>query len=249
MPAYPVRALVLRKTKLGETDVIVTLLAADGSQIRAVAKGKRKPGSRFGGRLEPYVVADLLLHTGKSLDVITEADTIDSHGALREDYDRSMAAAVVADLLDKIAVEAQGEPRLFGLANATLSAMEVCPPAALPALVAAFLVKALAMHGYRPELDSCAACACEATGGRLFSMGAGGVLCPQCGERDGSAIHFHEEGRALLVHLLGSTMTDIAAEELPADTVAECLELMRSFVGFHIPARLKALDMYAGPVL
>jgi hypothetical protein len=78
-------------------------------------------------------------------------------------------------------------------------------------------------------------------------MGAGGVLCPQCGERDGSAIHFHEAGRTMLAHFLGSTMADIAAEEPSPDTVAECLALMRSFVGFHIPARLRAFDMYVGP--
>ena len=79
MPSYPARALVLRKTKLGETDTIVTLLASDGRQVRAVAKGLRKPGGRFGARLEPFAVADLLLHTGRSLDVITEARTVATH--------------------------------------------------------------------------------------------------------------------------------------------------------------------------
>ena len=77
MPAYPLRALVLRKTKLGETDLILTLLSEDGRQVRAVAKGLRKPGSRFGGRLEPYSVVDLLLHTGRSLEVVTEARTVE----------------------------------------------------------------------------------------------------------------------------------------------------------------------------
>ena len=63
MPAYPLRALVLRKTKLGETDLILTLLAADGRQVRAVAKGARKSRSRLGARVEPFSILDLLLHT------------------------------------------------------------------------------------------------------------------------------------------------------------------------------------------
>ena len=162
MPSYPARALVLRKTKLGETDTILTLLAADGRQVRAVAKGLRKPGGRFGARLEPFAVVDLLLHTGRSLDVITEAQTVATHAALREDFDRSAAATVVADLLDKISVEGQAEPQLFALATTTLDVMEQAPVEALPALVVAFLVKAMAMHGYRPQLESCACCAGEA---------------------------------------------------------------------------------------
>lgn len=51
---YSLQALVLRKTKLGETDLIVTLLAQDGRQVRAVAKGARKPNSSFASRLEIF---------------------------------------------------------------------------------------------------------------------------------------------------------------------------------------------------
>ncbi|HET6352280.1 MAG TPA: DNA repair protein RecO [Coriobacteriia bacterium] len=246
MPSYPLTALVLRKTKLGETDLILTLLAEDGTQVRAVAKGLRKPGSRFGARLEPYAVVDLLMHTGKSLEIVSEARSVAPHAALREDLDRSAAAAVVADMLDKIAVEAQTEPRLFGLAGATLDAMETAPVDALPSLVVAFLVKALAMHGYRPELEACAACTSEVAGSAAFSLSHGGVLCTSCGGADASALRFSEAARKWLSHLLASTMADIAAEEVPAAAVYDCFVLVRSFVVYHVPSRLKALDFYAG---
>ncbi len=177
MPSYPLTALVLRKTKLGETDIILTLLAQDGQQVRAVAKGLRKPGSRFGGRLEPLSEVDLLVHTGRSLEVVSEARTVNAHAALREDLDRSAAAAVVADLLDKVSVQGQAEPRLYGLASASLGALEVAPLERVPQLVVAFLAKAMAMHGYRPELESCAACACEVGESSAFSPTAGGSLC------------------------------------------------------------------------
>lgn len=248
MPAYPLRALVLRKTKLGETDVILTLLAEDGRQVRAVAKGLRKPGSRFGGRLEPYSAVDLLLHTGRSLEVVTEARSVASHAGMREDLDRSAAGAVVADLLDKISVEGQTEPRLFALATTTLSVMEVAPVERLPALVVAFLVKALAMHGYRPELASCATCACEAAESASFSVPGGGALCPVCGPLDPSSLRFPAEARAWLGELLGSTMAHVAETEVPEQAVRDCFTLMRAFTAFHVHARLKALDFYAGLV-
>ena len=58
---YRTRAIVLDRTKLGETDLILTLLAEDGSQRRAVAKGARKPGGRLAARVELFSECDLLL--------------------------------------------------------------------------------------------------------------------------------------------------------------------------------------------
>lgn len=246
MPTYPLQALVLRKTKLGETDTILTLLAEDGRQVRAVAKGLRKPGGRFGARLEPYAVCDLMLNTGRSLEIITDARTVASHSGLREDLDRSGAAAVVADLLDKISVEGQNEERLFALATTTFDVMETAPVESLPALVVAFLVKAMAMHGYRPQLESCACCAQEVGETREFSVSGGGALCPQCGSLDASTVRFSPEGRAWLTRLLQARMAEIPEFEMPAEAMRDCFELVRAFVAFHVPARLKALDFYAG---
>ena len=52
---YRTKAIVLDKTKLKETDLILTLVGESGRQIRAVAKGARKPGSRLAARCEPSI--------------------------------------------------------------------------------------------------------------------------------------------------------------------------------------------------
>ena len=246
MPTYRTQALVLRKTKLGETDIILTMLAEDGRQVRAVAKGLRKPGGRFGGRLEPYAVVDLQLHAGRNLDVVTEAVTLATHSGLREDYDRSAAAGVVADVLDKISVEGQTEERLFAFSSATLDVMETCALEALPVLVVAFLGKAMAMHGYRPQLEECACCAADVGKSVLFSVASGGVLCEACGPADASAVRFSAQGRAWLQRLLQARMAEVPDLGMPPAAVADCFALMRAFVGYHMPARLRALDFYAG---
>lgn len=245
MPAYASRALVLRKTKLGEADLILTLLAEDGRQIRAVAKSARKGTSKLGGRLEPYAVADLLLHTGRTLDIIAEAETVASHHVLREDYDACTAAAVVADVLDKVSCEGQADDRLFGLGTATLDAMEAATPGDLPALVVAFLVKSMAMSGYRPQLASCVACAGESGTGGLFSLEAGGVLCAACGATEPAALPISADAHGVLSAVLQARMSEVSELEAPSDGVLECLRLMRSFVAYHVPARLKALELYA----
>lgn len=245
MPTYRVRALVLRKTKLGETDTIVTLLAQDGRQVRAVAKGLRRPGGRFGARLEPYAEVELMLHAGRMLDVVTEAVSIAPHAALREDYDRAAAAAVVADVLDKISLEGQTEELLFALSTTTFDVMATAPLPALPALVVAFLIKALAMHGYRPEIDVCALCGAPAEGSALISPAAGGVLCAQHGLTEPGSLRFSPEGRAWLSCLLGARMAEVPGLDVPPAAVADCFRIMRAFVAYHVPAKLRALDFYA----
>jgi DNA repair protein RecO (recombination protein O) len=245
VPSYPLRALVLRKTKLGEADLIVTMLAADGRQVRAVAKGARKTKSRFGARVEPFAVADLLLHTGRNLEVIAEAETVASHEALRRDYDRMAAAGVVVDLLDKISVEGQGEPQLFEMSNVTLSVMETAPVESLPLLVAAFLLKALAMHGYRPSLDQCASCADDTCDSTLFSPRTGNRPCAGCSPQDPVALRMSPDARAVMRALLRSRMADVEALGVDDALRSEVVRLVIAYTGYHVPARLKALDMYA----
>ena len=82
-PTYSLRALVLRRTKLGESDLILTLLAEDGSQQRTVAKGARRPKSSFAARTEPFCVIDALCAKGRSLDILKEARLVAAHDALR----------------------------------------------------------------------------------------------------------------------------------------------------------------------
>ena len=72
--------IVLRTQKLGEADRIITLLSRRTARVRAVAKGVRRTKSRFGARLEPFTHVDLMIYPGRSLDVITQAETMRAYG-------------------------------------------------------------------------------------------------------------------------------------------------------------------------
>src|SRR5437764_10795101 len=81
VPLYRDEAVVLRTQKLGEADRIITLLTRRHGRVRAVAKGVRRTGSRFGSRVEPFMQVDLQLHEPagnrpSALDLVTQAETI-----------------------------------------------------------------------------------------------------------------------------------------------------------------------------
>ena len=76
VPLYRDEAIVLRTQKLGEADRIITLLTRSHGRVRAVAKGVRRTTSRFGARLEPFSHVDVQLAEARSLDVVTQAETL-----------------------------------------------------------------------------------------------------------------------------------------------------------------------------
>jgi DNA repair protein RecO (recombination protein O) len=240
--AYRARALVLRKTKLGETDTIVTMLSSEGRQIRAVAKGMRRPGSRFSARLEPFSVVELLLHSGRNLDMVTEAETSLSFDELRGDLDKTTAAAVVADVLDKVSTEGAVEPSLFELGVTTLGVMRTTDNVRLPGLVAAFLAKAMGMVGLKPQLATCATCGEPISAVTAFSPSAGGMLCGRC---DAQAMQVSRELGGTLTYLLGARMAEVAGEDLAPELADEALRVMRVFAKEHMEARLRSLEFLA----
>ena len=81
------RAVVLASRPLGEADRVLRLFTRELGRVDAVVKGVRKTTSRWGGRLEPYAVSDLLLYQGRSLSTVTQAQLVDVFRRLREQRD------------------------------------------------------------------------------------------------------------------------------------------------------------------
>src|SRR5699024_6172232 len=107
---YRDEAIVLRTHKLGEADRIVTMLTRRYGQVRGVAKGVRRTSSKFGARLETFSVIDVQLHIGRSLDVITQVETLAPHGrALGADYSRYTTATAMVEAAARL-TDVAGEP-------------------------------------------------------------------------------------------------------------------------------------------
>ncbi|PLS31619.1 DNA repair protein RecO [Bifidobacterium margollesii] len=181
MPLYRDEGLVLRMTKLGEADGIVTVLTSGHGKVRAVAKGVRRIKSRFGGRLEPFMRVDLLIATGRSLDVISQAATVSAYAdPLIADYDRYLAANVIGETADKL-FSTLDEPSVpqYRLVVGAISAL-ARHLHDVRDVTDSYLLRSLALAGWRPRLESCVVCGRPATGEdeRWFlSVPAGGVMC------------------------------------------------------------------------
>lgn len=256
------RCLVLGHTKLGEADAIVTMLSSSGRQVRAVAKGLRRPGCRFGARLEPYALVDVMLHPGRSLDTVTDVRTVDSNAGCRTGVARPAASAVACELADKLTRDgAVVRDRTFELAAASLSAIgaESDDGATAALLASAFCAKAMSIEGFRPSTRECALCGSElsAPDAAAFSVAAGGCLCADCAAADGALAYdvdgalardgTYGSGPALpegiagwVDSLVSLRLADIAA--LDGAPTAALLDFTASWASEHLGARLRSID-------
>ncbi len=236
----PIRteAIVLRQRPLGDADRICVLFSPTRGRIEAVAKGVRKPLSKLSGHVEPLSRGQFGLAHGRSLEVVTDAQTLDSWPALHEDVDRMTEALAMAELVDRSTdVDAAAGP-LYQLLRHSLDALaETTSPRSVRWW---FGLRFLDQQGYRPELDACVRCRNEVgPEGNGFSAADGGVVCPTChgagvGQRLSSPVF------RLLRYMRRSSCESTAQVRVDAEASAELERHLRLSLEQALDGRLRS---------
>ena len=214
MPGTTVKteAIVLRSIRYGEADRILHLYARERGRIGAIAKGARKPRSRFGGRLEPFFRLDLVLHEGRSdLLTVTSAATVEGYPRLRSSGPAIGAGARACDSVLRLLDAAEPNPPAYNLLCRYLALLDAPsdPRAPGPEAALAFRLKLALVAGFAPELASCARCG-EADHLVGFSGAAGGVVCGGC---EAGSFELGEEAHRFMVEALAQPLSDAPRAE------------------------------------
>jgi DNA repair protein RecO (recombination protein O) len=176
-------AIVLRSIRYGEADRILHLYTRNRGRVGAIAKGVRKPRSRFGGRLEPFFRLDLLLHEGRGeLLTVTNVSTLDGYPRLRSTASALNAGARACDAVLRLLDSTEPNPHAYNLLCRYLGMLD--DPAGEERAAGiesalAFRLKLALAAGFAPELAGCARCG-EVDHLVGFSGAAGGVVCAAC---------------------------------------------------------------------
>lgn len=229
---------MLRTIKLGETDRIVTILSQGHGKIRAVAKGVRKPGSRFGARLEPMTHLAFQCYRGRSeLDIVNQVETIDANRALREHYGCLTHAISMLEAADQVAQDREPNPALYRMLVRALLTLAANPS---PLVSGAFFWKLLSLEGYHPMLDECVRCGVTEDDGAeyiAFDLDEGGLLCVDCGRFAGKRIS--AEALVQLRRILGGELRAALAEP-PGPVTVETERLALSSLEHHLERKLRS---------
>ena len=236
---YRTEAIVLRRMDMGEADRLITLYTPYLGKLRVLAKGVRKPTSRKAGHLELFVHSQLLIARGRSLDIVTQAETIEPFLSLREDLLRTSYAYYLSELVERFTEEGEENPALFTLLLDGLGCLDEAPD---PASVARYFeLHLLELVGYRPELNECVGCRREVKGGAYFSAGKGGVLCQPC-SREGKGASPLSEDTLYYLRLLQGGDYQICQVLAPSPRVrGESEKHMRRYISYILERRPKSL--------
>jgi DNA repair protein RecO (recombination protein O) len=234
---YRDEAVVLRTQKLGEADRIVTFLTRRHGRVRAVGKGVRRTKSKFGSRLEPFMHVDVQFARGRTLDIVTQAETVAPYGdAIAGDYARYTAGTAMLETAERLVAE-EMEPAvqqylLLVAALRVLASGDRDPALALDS----YLLRSLALAGYAPTFSDCARCG-AAGPHRAFSAGAGGMLCGSC-RLPGAATPAAET-----VQLLGALLSGdwAVAEAIDVRYRRPASGIVAAYLHWHLERGLRSL--------
>lgn len=236
MPTYRDEVVVLRTHKLGEADRIVTLLSRRHGKLRAVAKGVRRTSSRFGSRLEPFMVADVQLYQGRSLDIVQQAESLGSYGAdIVAHYDRYTSAHAMVEAADRLN-EAEATPQQYLLLVGGLRALSRGEHAAR-SILDSYLLRAMALSGWAPGLGECARCGLPGPHDAFVAQ-LGGMVCRDCAPVGAARID------TATISLLQSLMAgewDLVDAAAPG-TSAAASGLIAAYTQWHLERGIRSLS-------
>ena len=181
MPLHTAEALVLRTYKLGEADRIVVFLTRDRGKKRGVAKGARRPRSRFAGALEPLTEVRVAYFESERRELVglNYAETVrsplsmnaSSRAASSGLTSQFLLVEYVAELLDECAQDSDADDRLYRLGASMLDALTGGAPA--EPLARYFEYWLLRLQGVYPEARG------TLSPGALAYLGAARTVPPQ----------------------------------------------------------------------
>jgi DNA repair protein RecO (recombination protein O) len=246
---YQTEAVIIKKTKLGEADSILTLYTPHLGKIQGFAKSLRKPKSKMAGHLELLTHSQIWLARGRNIDTITGAQTINSFMPLKTDLDLTSYALYTTELINQFAADNVEDYSLFQLLVETLQ--NLCQGSDSDLILRYFELHLLDMVGYRPQLDNCVSCKSalkEAT--NLFSPSAGGMLCPGCSQSQ-LAYPLSEKARKVLLLLQNSDYSTVKGLEVDRELSRQLEMVMRNYLSYLLEREVKStawLDSLRGQI-
>jgi len=237
--SYQTEAIVIKKTKLGEADTILTLYTPNLGKIQGFAKSLRKTKSKMAGHLELLTHSQISLARGRNIDTITGAQTINSFLPLKSDLELISCALYATELVNQFAADDVEDEPVFQLLLATLQRLSQGDNSDL--VLRYFELRLLELVGYRPQLEQCVAChkpLKEAT--NSFSPGAGGMVCSSCRPSQPFAYPLSWEAQKALRSLQSGDYEAVSGMTLTPELSHQLEVVIRNYIRYLLERDVKS---------
>ncbi|MBO7703839.1 MAG: DNA repair protein RecO [Solobacterium sp.] len=245
-----VEGLIIREADFKDSSVIITVLTEPYGKISFVARGIRKMTSKNRGSLLPYTKGEFFFdyREGKTMFSLKTAGTKELYRFVHEDLNASLAAGVLAEVIDSFLVDGtEGSVSLqcFRIMEESLTLLNEKHRADI--VLAAALGELTALLGIAPDVDECVLCG--NTSVAAISVKEGGFLCTECALRYGALIREPIElKRFRLVNKAGLAHVPVLKEHMEG-ALAECgilVDLIRMHGGLPVKSYALFQRMFSG---
>ena len=233
--------IVIKTQRFRETSRIVTLFTKKFGKIKVIAKGIRRPNSRFGSSLELFTNCNITFYKreGKDLYTISEGNVVHPFTELKSNLESFAYAIPILEFLNLAKPKESINPQLYKLALETLGLMEKSESKnKFQLFLLAYLLKSLSYIGYEPEFSKCIKCKCS-TDNSVFSIGGGGILCEKCGV--GETFCLSRGSLTILRKLKREGLDGVTNLVLSKEQAREITELLKKFFLYHIEKEMKTI--------
>ena len=179
-------AINLKSYNLSESDKIIVMYSKDKGLIRGVAKGVKKPKSRLGARMDLLVANTVMLHQGKNMATICQAEALNTFNKTRTDLDKIFYSMYVTEVVHNFGLEDDpGSVEIYNLLYKVLEAISVATDKTNIMLsVIKFQLKMMMISGFSIEFDPCLCCHNKIGDNTMFLVpDMGGIVCSQCANK------------------------------------------------------------------
>lgn len=237
---YQTEAIVIRKTRLGEADTILTFLTPRLGKIQGFAKSLRKPKSKMAGHLELLTHSQVSFARGRNIDTITGSQTINAFFPLKNDLLLTSCGLYIAELVHQFTAEHQENLSLFNLILATLH--RLCGENNRDLVLRYFELNLLECVGYRPQLRECVVChkTLEPTV-NYFSPLMGGMLCTACSPEQAFTYSLSVNAQKVLRLLQTGSYDNIARVRIEPELSRELEQVISGYIRYLLEKELKSV--------
>jgi len=236
---YQTEAIIIRKTKLGEADRILTLYTPHLGKIQAVAKGVRRPRSKLAGHLELLTHSLVSLARGRNIDTVTGSQTINSFLPLKSDLQLSSYALYATELVNQFAADNVEDYPLFQLLLETMH--RLCQGGDNELVLRYFELHLLNEVGYRPQLQQCVSCRLPLkVTTNSFCPSAGGMLCPSCSQNQPLTYPLSLNAQKVLQLLQNNDYNTVSRLKINPELSHQLEMVMRNYLKYLLEREIKS---------
>jgi len=240
MPIHKTEAIVLQKREFRETSLIVDFYTRDFGKMSGLLKGIRTEPKKFASTVEPFSFNEIIFYEKRtsSLHLIAQADMRNNFDAIRQNISKIGAACFIMELLGAVMPPEDKNEEVFDL---TLMCLQELTVTSNPdKIMTIYKIKMLALSGFKPHFDSCISCGDRIMGQSKFSLALGGLLCPQCLNKDIRGRSIFRGTIASILHIERNDFRNNLNLGMNPDIKKELEVILNAFINFHLEKELKS---------